>query len=122
MRRSALLVAALVFGASSFGAVAGLRAPATDTAGTGTVIEAQPANQPDQEATVGYLADCDTEALSPAGIRAYRMLERLIADGLSVDEAGDAFDARGVLMEEAACWPDGYPHLDLGNDIAYPPR
>jgi hypothetical protein len=125
MRRSALLVAALLLaaGSAALGATAGLQDPGPHEAGTVTpAVEPQPASGPDREATLGYLTDCDVQALSPAGTRAYRLLERLVADGLSLDEAGAAFDARGALMDEASCWPDGYPQLDLGNDIAYPPR
>jgi hypothetical protein len=124
MRRSTLLVAAVlvVALAVSLAAAAALRDGETRDAGRRTTLtESEPASQPDQESTRKYLRDCDVDELSAAGEQAYRMLDRLAADGLAADETGAAFDARGVLMGEASCWPDGYPDLDLGNDYACPP-
>ena len=120
MRRSALIVAAIVLAASvgTLAAAAALHDRA-DAAST----KRQPASQHDLEATLGYLADCDPWALSPEGGRAYRVLERVVADGLTVDETDAAFHARRVLMDELSCWPKGRPRYpDLGDDYGHPPR
>jgi hypothetical protein len=77
----------------------------------------------DQEITREYLAKCVPAELASAGARAYRLLEQLMADDRLIGEEGAlAFDARGELMGEDACWPDGRPELTpLVNDYSYPP-
>ena len=121
MRRSSLLVAAVVLASclGVAGAIAALHEPAARTDLVDNA-ERQPASQPDLESSLAYLEKCDTTGLSRAGTRAYRQLERLVGDGLTLAETDAAFDARGVLMGELSCWPDGYPKIDLGNDYGHP--
>ncbi len=99
MRRSALIVAAIVL-ASSVGALAA--AAALHDPADAASAERQPTSQPNLEATLGYFEGCH-------------------ADGLTVDRTDAAFDATGVFIDELSCCPDGrYP--DLGNDYGHPPR
>ena len=121
MRRSTLLVTAVVLACCSgvAGGIAALQEPAARAAVVDN-DERQPASRPDLESSLAYLEKCDTTGLSPAGARAYRLLERLVGNGLTLHESDAAFDARGVLMGELSCWPEGYPKIDLANDYGHP--
>jgi hypothetical protein len=129
MHRPLLLLLALALPAVAFGVGAGpqLRsepAPAPPTSPADLQLTPAPLTSSiDHEITRDYLAKCVPTALAPAGARAYRLLEQLMADDRLVGEEGAlAFDARGELMGEDACWPDGRPKpTPLVNDYSYPP-
>jgi hypothetical protein len=129
MHRPLLLLLALSLPAVALGAGDGPQTqpePAPAPLASAGDFEATPApltSGIDHEITREYLAKCVPTELAPAGARAYRLLEQLMADDRLIGEEGDlAFDARGELMGEDACWPGGRPKLTpIVNDYSYPP-